>query len=120
MNYFRVSFTYRGFRDPTGVLAEPLRCLEEAKGEAEKVMSKLGLDYRLELAWPDGTLRFYVKTDMANGDLRQELWRGAWSCKSLRGVRSVETIHPDEPSVEMDFGGYPTLRAFFEEPLNSV
>lgn len=63
MNYYHISFNYKG---PRGGIAPGPRseeALTGACGEVGACLTRLGLEHEPSYAWPDGSLYEYVRSD---------------------------------------------------------
>lgn len=80
MNYFSVKFRYHGIKINSPDIDQKERTAEKALFEAEEIVTStfefLKLQYVLEYSFPDGSLFYWIKTDLNKTDLDNSLKQG--------------------------------------------
>lgn len=73
LNYYLLDFFYKGPFSNSGVGGGASRALVTAEKAVVKTLARGGFDFRHAYSWPDGSLYFYLRTDLSGKEVEGQL-----------------------------------------------
>jgi hypothetical protein len=111
MQYYQISFNYRGPYDGYCVSKAANRALSAAYDEADELLGLLRLRRKHAYSWPDGSLYFFVKTPLPQWELQVALDRRLRAFEP-KHITAIEQIYIESPTKDPQKAYHRTLRSY--------